>query len=120
MNETPDLTTVFFSHPLCRTSLLLARTPRFLRFACTDVGGDRKWDALDQLDDEAADGEYLFAAEYESAGCVHIDGMRDGKRFGEWRRTVTYDPVGPQPPQDVMRDNAKWRAWCEQVQNAKR
>lgn len=101
---------VFLNHPLCRQSLSLERTPRFLRFVCRE--SCRKWDALDQPDDIAADDEFILAAIWSHTNSVHVDGVRDGKRFGEWRKSITYKPIEPQPPQDLLRDNERWRSWC--------
>ena len=94
-----------------RGMLPLRRTPKFLRFVLT--GSD--WatlDALDQLDDEPREGEHVVAAVLKESSTMHLDGVRNGRRFGAWRKVVTYEPVTPQPPQDLLRDAAKWREWA--------
>lgn len=106
---------VSFDHSLFRTQLQLKRTPKYLRFTCHGCKTPtRSWDALDQEDDTAADGEYLFAAVLENRGSLHIDKTVNGRRVAEWHGTAHYVPIAEQPTQELMRDNAKWRAWCMQ------
>lgn len=111
---------VYLNHPLCVGSLNLARQPKYLRFVCKQVSScARKWDALDQLDDVAEEGEYIFAAKKTDSTSVHIDGVRDGRRFGEWHETATYTPIKDQPEQELLADNDRWREWClSQVTNS--
>lgn len=33
----------------------------------------------------------------------------------EWRKTAAYEPVDPQPPEEVLRDREKWQLWCPAV-----
>lgn len=94
-----------------RGPLSLERAPRFLRFVM--VGS--KWetlDALDQPDDAPTPEEKCYAAEQSDSSNVHFSGQRNGKRFGEWRKTATYKLVEDQPPQEVMSDYEQWKAWC--------
>lgn len=108
-------TVVFLTHQLFRTALSLKRTPKYLRFACKGLAScSRNWDALDQLDDEPEAGEQLIAARLKDRGTMHLDRVVKGRRVGEWHDTATYEPVEPQPGQEVMRDREQWRAWCEQ------
>lgn len=97
----------------------LERAPRFLRFVM--VGS--KWetlDALDQPDDAPNDGEKCYAAEQSDSSNVHVDGYRNGKRFGEWCKTATYKLVQDQPAQEVMLDYEQWKAWCmARIENEK-
>lgn len=100
-------------HPLFRGSLILKRQPKYLRFVCKGIATcSRNWDALDQLDDVAEEGEHIIAAEKTDSSSVHLDGYRNGKRFGEWRETATYTPIEEQPPQELLADNERWREWC--------
>lgn len=109
------LVTVRLRSALFRGSLHLARTPKFLRFTCSGLAlCSRNWDALDQLDDEAQDGETLVAGVLAHRGSVHVDRTVKGRRVGEWWPTAEYEQVSPQPDQATMRDGAKWRQWCEQ------
>ncbi|HEY1066899.1 MAG TPA: hypothetical protein VGE52_12340 [Pirellulales bacterium] len=91
--------------------LELARAPLYLRFVRTAKG---KWDALDQLDDEPAKGESIVAAKRGGEiGRLHmLFSRKRGGRRGAWYQTAEYRPVAMQPADDVMRDRAKWRAWC--------
>ena len=100
----------FFTH-----SLILDRTPKFLRFTQTGVPPDIRWNALDKLEDTPIPEEQLLAARLAQVAPVHIDGVdRSGIRFGQWHTSVEYEPVEPQPAEDTMRDTAKWQAWCYQ------
>jgi hypothetical protein len=104
-------TTVTLRHGTTRGPLALKRCPKYLRF--TIRGSD--WstlDALDQLDDEPLSGETLIAAFKTGEDNVHLDGTRNGRRCGWWERTAGYETIVEQPPQDVMRDRERWRAWC--------
>ncbi len=94
-----------------RGPLSLERAPKFLRFVLTDA----RWetlDALDQPDDVSKPEEKCYAAEQVDSSNVHVDGYRNGKRFGEWHKTATYKLVDEQPSQDVMGDYEQWKAWC--------
>ena len=67
------LTTVTLDYPLFRgKALRLARTPKYLRFVCSNLTS--KWreslDALDQLDDEPGE-EYILAAVIDPAPSLH-------------------------------------------------
>jgi hypothetical protein len=104
-------TLVSLDYPFARKHLVLARTPRYLRFVIT--GNDWKTlDALDQLDDQPEAGEAVFAAILKGFGHVHFDGVRNGKRYGELHRTTTYQLVDQQPPPEVLRDTTAWQNWC--------
>lgn len=113
-------TQVRFTHPLCRTSLSLKRTPRYLRFTFRGLAScSQNWDALDQLEDTPEEWEQLFAGKLTSRGTMHLDRVVNGRRVGEWHATAEYTPIDPQPTDDVMRDRAKWQRWClEQEQQA--
>ncbi len=94
-----------------RGPLSLERAPKYLRF----VLQGSKWetlDALDQPDDAPADGEKCYAAIQVDSSNVHVDGYRNGKRFGEWHKTATYKLVEDQPTQEQMADYEQWKAWC--------
>lgn len=103
--------TQFTDGPAAGVSLLLRRAPHFLR-AVRDVKGE--WDALDQLEDTPGAGETIVA--YQMVGeptWCHIR-MRKG---GGVYRGGQYRVIEPQPADDVLRSNARWREWAnEQVQ----
>jgi hypothetical protein len=94
--------------------LLLARDPRYLRF--TMKGNDPKTlDALDQLDDTPEPGERVFAAARGESFSAHVlrgSKPKGGGPRGSWERYVSYKVLEVQPPEDVLRDTAKWREWC--------
>lgn len=104
---------VFLMLGSARGPLVLKRAPRLLRFVLT--GSDWKTlDALDQLDDEPKPEERVIAAERRGGyGAVHTDGRdKQGRRTAEWYTTADYEYIPDQPPQDVLRDRARWEAWC--------
>ena len=89
----------------------LKRTPKYLRFVFN--GSD--WgtlDALDQLDDTPRPGEHMIAAVIGESSNIHVDGMKNGRRCGWNVKIIDYDMIAVQPSQELMRDIAKWQAWC--------
>lgn len=94
-----------------RGSLTLTRSPLFLRFVL-DAGGGL--DALDQQEDEPTADEAVVVGRRVSADPEHV--TVGGRRRGFWRLLVKYVRVEPQPPDEVVRDRAKWQAWCYQQQ----
>ena len=106
-----DVNTVSLRIGTIRKTLALERAPLFLRFVM--VGTD--WNTIDALDlatDVPRDGETLYAAKRVETSNVHVDGVRKGKRFGEWRTCHVYELVDEQPGQDVMADYEAWCKWC--------
>lgn len=94
-----------------RGPLSLERAPLYLRFVLK--GSDWKTlDALDLPEDEVADGETCYAAIQVDSSNVHVDGYRNGKRFGEWHKTAMYKLVQDQPSQELMGDYEQWKVWC--------
>lgn len=99
-----------------RGPLSLERAPKYLRF----VMQGSKWDtldALDQPDDAPREGEKCYAALQIDSSNVHFDGYRNGKRFGEWRKTATYKLCDDQPAQEVMADWEQWKSWVVEQQS---
>jgi hypothetical protein len=93
-------------------SLELQRSPLFLRV--TYDQHSQKWDALDQLDDEAFDGEKLFVYRQQGKpGYCHVDGRdkKTGKRYGRSFAIAEYAFWEHQPPQDLLASNERWQAW---------
>ena len=106
-------TFVSLEHPLFRSWLRLTRIPKYLRFTCHGIDTEtRTWDALDRLDDEAEQSEFIIAAILSDRGSLHIDKRVNGRRVGEWHQTAHYLPIEGQPSQEVLRDNDSWRDWC--------
>lgn len=103
--------TTFEDGPARGARLSLGRSPILLRVVIDRTG---TVDALDQVDDTPRPGEaihvYVLA---EKPGVCHID-YRDtqGRRRGEWRSTGTYHLAPIQPEDAVLRDTARWQAWC--------
>lgn len=98
--------TRFQDGPAQGKTLMLRRAPIYLRV--TELIGE--FDALDQLNDQPEPGEtlhcYVLA---EAPGHIHINTGR--KPGGGFFPMALYRIVPEQPPQEIMRDNAKWRAW---------
>jgi hypothetical protein len=101
--------------------LCLARAPRFLRFVYSeDLLGERKWDALDQLDDEPNAGERVIAGVIQRRGRMHVSYTEKGRRRGDLWLTADYQTLDPQPDQAILLDRDRWQAWClEQPKEAK-
>lgn len=104
--------TRFTDGPAAGKTLLLKRTPLFLR-AVVDAAG--KWDTLDMLGDEPDPYEAVYA--YRRVGqatACHVD-YRDGRgrRRGDWFQGGDYALVEPQPEEAVPRDTGAWREWAE-------
>jgi hypothetical protein len=91
------------------TPLQLARAPLFLRFVRSAAGD---WDALDLHSDTPRPGETIVAARLKNKSTVHVDGTRNGRRFGETYFTRDYEPVADPPSLDVLTDTERWQSWC--------
>lgn len=88
--------------------LILRRCPPYLRVT---LSPDGKFDALDQLDDQADAGESIHAyRRVGEPGWCHIDFSRP--RRGAWYRTAEYRHLDDQPPDETLRETDRWRAWC--------
>lgn len=100
--------TRFLDGPAKGQTLMLRRAPVFLRA----VQGPSGWDALDQLDDTPAANERIVV--YRLIGeptWMHVRMTKGGGIF----RGGTYRVVDPQPPEDVLRQTAAWRAWAHEA-----
>lgn len=101
--------------------LCLRRAPLFLRVVRDTTyaqavcrSGRQEWDALDQLGDGPRASEEIHVYQREGdVGSIHLN-RRDarGRHNGGTFVIATYRHVEQQPPEDVVRDMAKWRAWC--------
>ncbi len=110
---------VTLREPYFRGELLLQRIPKFLRFTASqnepqDGFHETKWDALDQLDDQPKPDETIIVGVLSNQSRVHIDRVdkKTRRRIGEWINMVEYHVHPTPPPEDVLRDTAKWQAWC--------
>lgn len=114
--------------PAAGIRLNCRRSPRYLRvvespqtqetYRCGRPVERSRWDALDKLADEPKPHEVIHVYEwfeYHKDGSVHVDGVRDGRRFGEWRSLsedrYQHVPLAPEEA-ERFRDNAAWREWC--------
>lgn len=84
--------------------LALDRMPLYLRIV---VAADGKVDALDQLDDQAAEGETVHV--YLRTQHYHVCG-RDRVRDSGW--VAFYAPL-PHVDGEALRDNDAWREWAQ-------
>jgi hypothetical protein len=108
----------FTDGPAAGRTLNLRRSPLYLRV--TFDPATKKWDGLDQLSDEPAAGEQVIV--YRRVGepsVAFLDwsdatGRRCGGRVAMW----SYELVQQQPEDAVLRDTAKWQAWCVTAQAA--
>lgn len=101
--------TSFIDGPAKGETLMLHRSPRFLRV--TEKGG--KFDALDQLEDVPEPGETLHAYEAcEVGGMCHIRMSGKAKAGSGFYRMMKYQLVEPQPAPQTMQTLEAWRAWC--------
>lgn len=100
--------TKFIDGPLANRTLMLKRSPVFLRATMTAAG---TVDALDQPTDTPSKDERLFAyVIHKNLGTSHINRGRNGSGFypiSEYRLFVM------QPLDAIMRDSARWQAWCD-------
>jgi hypothetical protein len=102
--------THFTDGPAEGQTLMLRRAPFFLRAV---QSADGEWDALDHIDDTAAPCErvVVYQMEGEPTWChIRMSGKRHGGS-GVYRGGA-YKLAADPPPDDVARDNARWREWC--------
>jgi len=103
--------TGFNDGPAAGQRLMLKRAPYLLRV--TEEGG--KFDALNELSDEPRPGEKLYAYKMDlSDGGPSFCHIRASKPAASGFYVIArYKLIEPQPPDEVMRDNAKWGHWCD-------
>src|SRR4051794_35138431 len=101
--------TTFTDGPAAGVTLLIRRTPLFLRVVLNAKG---KWDAIDQLSDRANYDEAVYAyrktADEGDGGGAFI--CRGGGAGGYFQ-FAKYAFIAEQPPEDVLRYNSRWQAW---------
>lgn len=101
----------FLDGPAIGQTLLVRRAPIYLRVT-HNVG----WDALDQLKDAPEPQEQVYA--YRRAGPKHSLHLlcargRNGANASGWYESADYRFIDPQPPEEILRDNPRWREWAE-------
>lgn len=104
----------FVDGPAAGIQIPLRRRPILLRIVHSPAAG---WDGLDQLDDSPAPEErvFLYWRKQEGQWC-HVDGRdaKTGKRFGRTEWIVDFFHVSDGPTEEILRDNGKYRDWCEE------
>lgn len=71
------------------------------------LGLKGKWDALNNRHDHAEPDEQIFVYRLKAKPSpVHMRG-KGWFGFGE------YEYLGEQPADEILRDNARWGAWCD-------
>lgn len=114
--------TRFLDGPATGQTMMLRRAVIFLRvtrkkFALAEnVSRTEKFDALDAPDDTPAADEELFCYKNtgKEGGNVHIRFGGNQKRRSGFYAIAEYALYPDQPPDEVMRDNTRWREWCKQ------
>ncbi|MFZ5832386.1 MAG: hypothetical protein ACOY3P_20055 [Planctomycetota bacterium] len=88
--------------------LALTRAPIFLRVV---VNEDGEVDALDLLDDtpSAYESIHVYKCSEVYASGVLCSRGKGCRRFTD----ASYRYYDEHPADDILRDNAKWRAWCK-------
>jgi hypothetical protein len=102
----------FHDGPAAGTFLLLRRAPLFLRAVENMLSGE--WNALDQPGDRPSPAEHVVL--YRRHGPPGVAWICDGGRGGRWGRqaiSAEYRLVDPQPPDDLLRDQARYEQWCQ-------
>lgn len=99
----------FKDGPAADVVLPLRRAPKLLRVVVSRKG---IWDALDQLDDTPNPQEAIHVYRLTArATWMHI---RATKRSASGMYAMAdYAFVADPPAEEDLRDNARWRAWCE-------
>jgi hypothetical protein len=98
--------TTFLDGPAKGKTLMLRRTPKYLRVV---VDQDGAVDALDQLEDAPRPDERVFAyILQENKGSVHLN---MGRGRGGFYTLAGYKLISPQPDDTLLRANAAWRRW---------
>ncbi len=110
--------TTFVDGPAKGKTLMLRRAVVFLRVTVNEAG---EIDALDQPEDTPKPSEewiYAYINTGEREGNVHIRYGGNKKHLSGFYPMAEYRLYSFQPPDEIMRDNAKWREWCESKRTA--
>lgn len=100
--------TKFEDGPAQGQTLMIRRAPVFLRLTFDG----KKWDALDQLDDEPLQNETLHVYRItDMPGHIHLNTGR--KPGGGFFPLANYRFYQPQPMDEQVRTFAAWKSWCE-------
>lgn len=73
------------------------------------------FDGLDQPEDSPKPTEkiFVYVNTGKNNGTAHIRFGGKSRRASGFYQRAEYRLYDVQPPDDILRDNAKWRAWCE-------
>lgn len=106
---------------MVQCTLAVKRRPLYLRFVRKINRSGRRermpysWDALDQLGDTPEADEEIIVAACVGKTSVHVDMVKDGRKVGVWVAVYRYEMIDNQPPDDVLRDSAKWTDWINSL-----
>lgn len=104
--------TDFLDGPAQGVSLLLRRAPVALRLV---KNADGRWDALDQLNDEATDDEEIYVYVLVSSPTqFHLR----GRHVSGWWASGKYRLLESQPERKHLHPTDSWQAWC--IENEER
>ena len=98
---------------LRRATVLLRVTQKRLECGIGDPGG---FDALDQPEDTPHPDELIFVYvnTHQRSGNCHLRYGGNKKHLSGFYAMAEYKLYEVQPADEIMRDNEKWRAWCEE------
>jgi hypothetical protein len=94
-------------------ALMLRRVVTLLRVTVNEAG---EIDALDQPEDAPKPEEewiYVYVNTGQNGGTCHVRYGGNKRHLSGFYAVAEYRLYDLQPPDVTMRDNAKWRAWCE-------
>jgi hypothetical protein len=102
----------FIDGPAAGESLALGRIPKLLRVVRSRNG---KWDALDQLDDQAKPSETIFVYERrDELGITHyhLCFRSRNKRASGIYWNAKYGVLAEQPSEAEVRETKAWQQWA--------
>lgn len=105
--------THFIDGPAMAKTLMLRRAVTLLRVTVNEHG---EIDALDGPEDTAKPEEewiYAYVNTGKREGSMHIRYGGKQKHLSGFYPMAEYRLYDVQPPDEIMRDNNKWRAWCQ-------
>ncbi len=106
----------FQDGPAAGETLALRRVPKVLRVVCKRerCGRLNNWDALNELEDEPESSESIFVyIRRDDLGVSKYHLLLNPRRLSGWYFNASYSFLAVQPADEIMRDTAKWRTWCD-------
>jgi len=102
----------FVDGPAACTVLRMRRTPLLLRVVRNKLvrNDENVWDCLNELEDVARPHEEIFVYILVDKPSPVLS-MRPRSGSG-WYWIGSYRFLEQQPAEEILRDNAKWSAWC--------